>query len=173
VFSGGIIKYKHIKVLNTHNGAAVSRQKTNEINMTNDYNKMNRPTIGILTSGTHSTKDKMTRFKGINLASGEELFSRSVGNKTKTIGKFIAIVEAAKYILRYPETPRIIYSDSPVADRWYYNKRAKSSQYFPELEIALIVIKVMDALMKDIEVVCWDRQKWGEIPVCFDEKGDM
>ncbi len=76
---------------------------------------MKRPTVGIATDGAHSTKERLTRYRAVDLSSGLELFNHSIGNKTNNIGEFLAIVEAVKYILRHPETPRIIYSDSLAA----------------------------------------------------------
>ena len=71
-------------------------------------------------------------YKGeVDLSSGLGLFSHSIGNKTNNIGEFLAIVEAVKYILRHPEAPRIIYSDSITAITWYRNKQTASSRRKP------------------------------------------
>ena len=84
---------------------------------------MKRPTVVIATDGAHSTKERLTRYRAVDLSSGLELFNHSsIGNKTNNIGEFLAIVEAIKYILRRPEAPRIIYSDSITAITWYRNK---------------------------------------------------
>ena len=71
---------------------------------------MMRPTVGIATDGAHPTKERLTRYRAVDLSSGLELFNHSIGNKTNNIGEFLAIVEAVKYILRHPEAPRIMYS---------------------------------------------------------------
>ena len=77
---------------------------------------MKRPIVGIVaTDGAHSTKERLTRYRAVDLSSGLELFNHSIGNKTNNIGEFLAIVEAVKYILIHPEAPRIIYSDSITA----------------------------------------------------------
>ena len=76
---------------------------------------MKRLTVGIATDGAHSTKERLTRYRAVDLSSGLELFNHSIGNKTNNIGEFLAIVEAVKYILRHPEAPRIIYSESITA----------------------------------------------------------
>ena len=80
---------------------------------------MKRPIVGIATDGAHSMKERLTRYRAVDLSSGLELFNHSIGNKTNNIGEFLAIVEAVKYILRHPEAPRIIYSDSITAITWY------------------------------------------------------
>ena len=61
---------------------------------------MKRPTVGIATDGAHSTKERLTRYRAVDLSSGLELFNHSIGNKTNNIGEFLAIIEAVKYILR-------------------------------------------------------------------------
>ena len=53
--------------------------------------KIGRPTIGIVTDGLHIKKEKMTHYKAVDLATGEEIFNRTVGNQTTCIGRFIAI----------------------------------------------------------------------------------
>ncbi len=57
-----------------------------------------RPTFGIATDGAHSTSERLTRFRAVDLSSGRELFSKSIGNWTNNTGEFLGIVEAVKYI---------------------------------------------------------------------------
>lgn len=66
---------------------------------------MSRPTVGIATDGAHSTKERLTRYRAVDLSSGLGIFSHSIGNKTNNIGEFLAIVETVKYILRHLEAP--------------------------------------------------------------------
>ena len=94
----------------------------------------------------------------------------SFGNKTNNIGEFLAIVEAVKYILRHPEAPRIIYSDSITAITWYRNKQTASSRRCEQLQLAEIFLKVMAAKIDDIQVLHWDNREWGETPADFGNK---
>lgn len=135
--------------------------------------KIDRPTMGIATGGLHIKKEKMTHYKAVDLATGEEIFNRTVGNRTTCIGRFIAIVEAIKYILRNSVTPRIIYSDSPVAIQWYYKKQANSKRRCGEVQIAEIFLKVMTAKIGDIQVLHWDSREWGENPASITDRSDM
>lgn len=135
--------------------------------------KIDRPTMGIVTGGLHIKKEKMTHYKAVDLATGEEIFNRTVGNRTTCIGRFIAIVEAIKYILRNSVTPRIIYSDSPVAIQWYYKKQANSKRRCGEVQIAEIFLKVMTAKIGDIQVLHWDSREWGENPASITDRSDM
>ena len=131
---------------------------------------MSRPTVGIATDGAHSTKERLTRYRAVDLSSGLELFNHSIGNKTNNIGEFLGIVEAVKYILTHPEAPRIIYSDSITAITWYRNKQAASSRRSDELRTAEIFLKVYAVKIEDIQVLHWDNDKWGETPADFGNK---
>ena len=97
---------------------------------------MSRPTVGIATDGAHSAKERLTRYRAVDLSSGMELFNHSIGNWTNNIGEFLGIVEAVKYILTHPEAPRIIYSDSIKAITWYRNKQCASSRRCDKLLMA-------------------------------------
>ena len=135
--------------------------------------KIGRPTIGIVTDGLHIKKEKMTHYKAVDLATGEEIFNRTVGNQTTCIGRFIAIVEATKYILRTSGASRIIYSDSKVAIQWYYKKQANTKRRCGEVQIAEIYLKVMAAKIGDIQVLHWDSREWGENPASITDWDDM
>ncbi|MBR5281412.1 MAG: ribonuclease H [Alistipes sp.] len=131
---------------------------------------MSRPTVGIATDGAHSAKERLTRYRAVDLSSGMELFNHSIGNWTNNIGEFLGIVEAVKYILTHPEAPRIIYSDSITAITWYRNKQRASSRRCDKLLMAEVFLKVMDAKISDIQVIHWDNREWGETPADFGNK---
>ena len=135
--------------------------------------KLERPIIGIVTEGKHFKKTKMTHYRAVNLASGEVIFNRTVGNKTTCIGRFIAIVEAVKYLLRHPKVPRIIYSDSTTVIRWYYKKKAKASRECADLDVAIIFIKAYAVKIKDIQVLPWKSAEWGGNPANISKPDDM
>lgn len=129
-----------------------------------------KPVVGIATDGAHSAKERLTRFRAVDLSSGMELFSESIGNWTNNIGEFLGIVTAVKYILEHPETPHTIYSDSITGITWYNNRQTASSRTCPALQKAEIFLKVMEARIVDIEVLYWDKHLWGEIPADFGNK---
>jgi len=131
---------------------------------------MSRPQKGIATDGAHSTKEKMTRFRAVNLSSGEELFSEAIGNQTVNIGEFLGIVAAVQYIVENNFTPAIIYSDSLTAITWFHNKTTASSRHCPALHKAEVFLRAMSARIDGIEVVHWDNHKWGETPADFGNK---
>lgn len=93
-----------------------------------------KPVVGIATDGAHSAKERLTRFRAVDLSSGKELFSKAIGNWTNNIGEFLGIVEAVRYVMEHPESPRTIYSDSITAITWYRNKQTASSRRCPALQ---------------------------------------
>ena len=95
-----------------------------------------RPAVGIATDGAHSAKERLTRFRAVDLSSGKELFSEAIGNWTNNIGEFLGIVEAVRFIIGHPGSPRVIYSDSITAITWYRNKQTASSRKCPALQKA-------------------------------------
>ena len=76
---------------------------------------MSCPTGGIATDGAHSMKNKMTRYRAVDIATGKELFSVNLGNQTINIGEFLGVVEAGKYIIANDYFPRVVYTDSVTA----------------------------------------------------------
>lgn len=131
---------------------------------------MMRPQCGIATDGAHSTKNRLTRFQAVDIATGEVLFNESIGNQTINIGEFLGVVEAVKYIIEHNYTPRIIYTDSMTAIAWFHAKRVASKKSHPALKRAEIFLKTFAAEIESIEVRHWDNAGWGETPADFGEK---
>ncbi len=97
-------------------------------NACNTGQKMNRPSQGIATDASHSTKNGLTRYRGIDLLTGIEVFHEDLGNQTVNVGEFLGVVAAAKYIIEHNYTPRIIYTDSLTAIVWFTQKRTASKK---------------------------------------------
>lgn len=131
---------------------------------------MMRPQCGIATDGAHSTKNRLTRFQAVDIATGEVLFNESIGNQTINIGEFLGVVEAVKYIIEHNYTPRIIYTDSMTAIAWLQAKRTASKKPNQSLKRAEIFLKAFAAEIESIEVRHWDNAGWGETPADFGEK---
>lgn len=131
---------------------------------------MKRPASGIATDGAHSTRERLTRFRAVDLSSGKELFRESTGNWTNNVGEFLGIVAAVKYIIEHPDMPRVIYSDSKTAITWYRDCKTASSRHCPTLLKAEIFLKVMEEKTRDIRVEYWDNRLWGENPADFGNK---
>lgn len=131
---------------------------------------MKQPVAGIATDGAHSTRERSTSFRAVDLSSGRELFRESVGNWTNNVGEFLGIVAAVKYMIEHPEAPRVIYSDSKTAITWYRDRRTASSRRCPALLKAEIFLKVMEEKIRYIRLEYWDNRLWGENPADFGNK---
>lgn len=131
---------------------------------------MERPTAGIAVDAAHSSKRDKTEYQGVDLATGARIFYRDLGGQTVNIGEFLAIVEAAKYIIEHNYEPRIIYTDSLTALTWFKNKATASSKINRELKKAEIFLKALSADIDTIEVLHWDNRRWGETPADFGNK---
>lgn len=129
-----------------------------------------RPTEGIATDAAHSTKHGVTEFQGINLATGEQIFYRNLGEQTVNIGEFLGVIAAVKYIIENDFQPRIIYTDSMTALTWFRNKSTASNKRNRELQKAEIFLKAFAADVDSIEVRHWDNKAWGETPADFNRK---
>lgn len=129
-----------------------------------------RPSAGIATDGAHSLKNRVTRYRGVDIKSGTEIFHESLGNMTVNIGEFLGVVAAIKYIIENQYRPRIIYTDSLTAIAWVSNKKTASKKRSPDLKRAEIFLKVMASEVDTIEIIHWRTSEWGEIVADFNEK---
>jgi ribonuclease HI len=125
---------------------------------------------GIAVDAAHSTKNRKTEFRGVDLKTGEIIFYEDLGNQTINIGEFLAIVEAVKYIIQHDYQPKVIFSDSVTAISWFNEKRTASKKRYPRLMKAEIYLRAIAYWIEEIEVVKWDNDKWGEIPADFGNK---
>lgn len=131
---------------------------------------MKRPVCGIATDAAHSTKNSKTEYQGVNLATGEQIFYRDLGNQTVNIGEFLAVVEAAKFIIENDFQPRIIYTDSQTAIAWFKAKSTASNKRNNELKKAELFLRVLATDVDTIEIRHWDNRRWGETPADFNRK---
>ena len=127
-------------------------------------------TKGIAVDAAHSQKNKVTEFQGIDLKTGKRIFYQNLGNQTINIGEFLAIVEAAKWIIKNDYEPKVIFSDSNVAISWFKNKQTASTKKNLKLQKAEIYIKISAVWIDEIKVIHWDNKAWGETPADFGNK---
>ena len=125
---------------------------------------------GIAVDAAHSTKNRMTEFRGVDLRTGKVVFHEKLGNQTVNIGEFLAIVEAVRHIYETGYEPRIIFSDSMVAIKWFLDRRTSSGKRNMNLMKAEVFLRIMHERIKDIKIVHWDNRNWGEIPADFGRK---
>lgn len=131
---------------------------------------MSRPKEGIATDASHSTKHGLTRFRGIDLKTGAEIFSENIGNQTVNVGEFLGVVAAVKYIIEHDYSPRVVYTDSMTAISWFRSKRTASRKKTAALLRAEVFLQVMSSLVDTIRVEHWDNDDWGETPADYGMK---
>ena len=125
---------------------------------------------GIVVDAAHSMKNRKTEIQGIDLITGKYVFYKDLGNQTVNIGEFIAIVEAAKYIIRTKYKPMLIYSDSTTAIAWFMAKHTASGKRNKLLQKAEIYLKACALWIDKIEIRHWNNQRFGENPADFGRK---
>ena len=131
---------------------------------------MIRPTEGIATDAAHSMKNGKTEYQGIDLSSRQQIFYKDLGNQTTNIGEFLAVVEAAKYIIENDFQPRVIFTDSTTAIAWFKMKKTASTKPCKDLQRAEMFLRAMSADVDTIEIYHWDNKRWGETPADFGRK---
>jgi ribonuclease HI len=131
---------------------------------------MKRPQEGIATDCAHSRKNGLTRFRGIDLRTGKQIFLEEIGNQTVNIGEFLGVIASAKYIIENDYQPKIIYTDSMTALTWFNNKRTASKKKQPALKKAEIFLKAISFEIDQIQVIHWNNEALGEIPADFGNK---
>ena len=125
---------------------------------------------GIVVDAAHSQKNRQTEIQGVDLATGEYIFYEDLGNQTVNIGAFLAIVEAAKYIISHNYTPKLIWSDSTTAIAWFKAKKTASGKRNKLLQKAEIYLKACAYWVDEIEIKHWNNQQYGENPADFGNK---
>ena len=128
------------------------------------------PTEGIATDCAHSHKNGLTEYRAVDLKTGEELFYRSLDNKTVNIGEFLGVIAAVKYILEHDYHPRTVYTDSLTAIAWFRDKKTASKKPVTDLLRAECFLKVMSAQVATVQIIHWKNDEWGEIPADFGRK---
>ena len=128
---------------------------------------MSRPTEGIATEASHSSKQGITRFRGIDLKTGAEIFHEDLGNRTADVGEFLGVVAAAKYIVELDYAPGVIYTDSATAMAWFKNKRTAARRKTAALLRAEVFLQVMSHRVDTISIELRDNGGRGETPANF------
>ena len=125
-----------------------------------------RPKEGIAVDGGCSGNPGQAYYRGVDIATGKELFRYNIGEATNNIAEFLALCNAIHYRNK-TNSDLTIYSDSVTAISWVKNKKANSSytnKYIsPKIEKAEMFLKEND--FSKIEK--WKTKEWGEIPADF------
>lgn len=116
----------------------------------------------------------MMEYRGVYIATGEEIFHFGPMFGTNNIGEFLAIVHGLA-LLKQKEIDIPIYSDSHNALLWVAQKRcktklprdARTEELFGYIERAETWLKNNSYTTRLIK---WETAQWGEIPADFGRK---
>lgn len=114
-------------------------------------------------------------YRGVYLATGEEIFHYGPVHGTNNIGEFLAIVHALA-LLKQRERTMTVYSDSRNALLWVKAKKcrtklartARTEKLFQLIERAEQWLRTHE--YSDIPLLKWETRRWGEVPADFGRK---
>lgn len=114
-------------------------------------------------------------YRGVYLATGQEIFHYGPVHGTNNIGEFLAIVHALALLKQQGRT-MTIYSDSRNALLWIKARKcrtklartARTEQLFQLIERAETWLRTHD--FADIPLLKWETSQWGEVPADFGRK---
>ena len=114
-------------------------------------------------------------YRGVDLATGMELFRFGPVQGTNNIGEFLAIVHALALMKRRGVVGKVVYTDSVSGLAWVRNKKAKTLlRRDAQTEKALELVARAETWLKEnavaTPVVKWRTAEWGEIPADFGRK---
>ena len=113
-------------------------------------------------------------YRGVYLATGEEIFHFGPILGTNNIGEFLAIVHGLA-LLEKQQSNIPIYSDSRNALLWIKQKKCKTKlERTPATEEVFIMIdraeKWLNSHTYSSPLIKWETSEWGEIPADFGRK---
>lgn len=114
-------------------------------------------------------------YRGVYLATGQEIFHYGPVRGTNNIGEFLAIVHGLA-LLKQKGLNMTIYSDSRIALLWVKARKCRTNikrdsrtePLFQMIERAENWLKTHD--WSDIPLLKWETSRWGEVPADFGRK---
>jgi len=113
-------------------------------------------------------------YRGVHVASRQEIFHFGPMKGTNNIGEFLAIVHGLA-ILKQKEFDMPIYTDSVNAMKWVKDKKCKTKlPRTAETEELFQIIERAESWLKankfTTQIIKWKTKEWGEIPADFGRK---
>jgi ribonuclease HI len=134
-----------------------------------------KPNYGIAVDGSSRGNPGPSEYRGVDCATGKELFRIKVGIASNNIAEYLGIVHAISYIYSNRLINCPIYSDSYTARNWVEYGNVRSNFDFstnPELKElfseSIEYIRNRKALPK---IFNWNKNYWGENVADFGYKG--
>lgn len=113
-------------------------------------------------------------YRGVHIASQQEIFRFGPMKGTNNIGEFLAIVHGLA-LLKQKKFDMPIYSDSKIAISWVRQKKCKTKlPRTAETEELFLLIERAEKWLKSntysTRILKWETKEWGEIPADFGRK---
>lgn len=114
-------------------------------------------------------------YRGVHIASRQEIFHFGPMKGTNNIGEFLAIVHGLALIKQKGFNEMPIYSDSVNAINWVRQKKCKTKlPRTAETEELFVVIERAEKWLREntysTRILKWETKEWGEIPADFGRK---
>ena len=113
-------------------------------------------------------------YRGVDLATGEQVFHFGPIHGTNNIGEYLAIVHALA-LMEQRGLRKTIYTDSHNAMLWVSKRQCKTKlPRTPQNEQLFSIIARADRYLQThaphVPIVKWDTRRWGEVPADFGRK---
>lgn len=114
-------------------------------------------------------------YRGVHIASRQEIFHFGPMKGTNNIGEFLAIVHGLA-LLKQKQFDMPIYTDSVTAMKWVKLKQCKTKlPRTPKTEELFQIIERAEKWLREnkytTQIIKWETKAWGEIPADFGRKG--
>lgn len=113
-------------------------------------------------------------YRGVHVASRQEVFHFGPTKGTNNIGEFLALVHGLA-LLKQKAFDMPIYSDSAIAISWVKQKKCKTKlDRTAETEQLFVLIERAEKWLREnkytTRILKWETREWGEIPADFGRK---
>lgn len=114
-------------------------------------------------------------YRGVYLATGQQIFHYGPVHGTNNIGEFLAIVHALALLKQRGRT-MTIYTDSRNALLWIKARKCRTKlERTPRTEQLFQLIERAEQWLRthnysDIPIIKWETKRWGEVPADFGRK---
>ena len=114
-------------------------------------------------------------YRGVDIATGQQVFHFGPIKGTNNIGEFLAIVHALALMEQRNMQDYVIYSDSVNAQIWVRRQQCKTKlELTPETKKALELVRRAEKWLQThnfrVPIIKWETKEWGEIPADFGRK---
>lgn len=136
-----------------------------------------KPTGIVVDASTTGGNPGYCECRGVDLQTGEIIFSEQIGMATNNIAEFLAIAYGANYI-KEKNLDCTLWSDSKIAINWYYQKKCKTDIFSKYPQKAKENPKLAQQISEGIEIAqkCkvdakfWNKFHKGENPADYGRK---